>query len=400
MNRHKTIIAVSLIVFFLSFSGICDFASGALPDGLIAYWPLDEGSGSTANDVIDNHDGTLQGGATWVSGKLGSAIDTNNSGYITVPEHLDFRPAAAISLQAWVSVDSFSMWDGIAGNIQDNGSSEAGYSLYTSTSGMDWYVAVNGVLVTAHSTCPLGQWTHFVGTFDGSYVRLYMNGQLEGSIAASGTIGWSFIPLEVSIGRYYDDNELYIADTRIDEVAVWNRALSVDEIGFLYNDGQGNSVTNAAYVQITESDDYTAVEEGGTQDSYEVVLGSEPSDDVEVTATPGDSQIDLGGGAGAAVTLIFTDKNWDSPQTINVTAYDDDVYEGSDLHTTTIIHTATSNDNDYDGISIRSVDVSVADNELTCGDWGYLVTDLNKDCYVNLADFALFASEWLESVPQ
>ena len=247
MNRYKTTIAVSLIVSFL---GICGFASGALPDGLIAYWPLDEGSGSTANDVIDNHDGTLQGGATWTSGKLGSAIDTNNNGYITVPEHSDFRPVAAISLQAWVSVDSFSMWDGIAGNIQDNGSSEAGYSLYTSTGGMDWYVAVNGVLVTAHSSCPLGQWTHFVGTFDGSYVRLYMNGQLEGSIAASGTIGWSFIPLEFSIGRYYDDNELYIADTRIDEVAVWNRALSVDEIGFLYNDGQGNSVTNAAYVQM------------------------------------------------------------------------------------------------------------------------------------------------------
>jgi hypothetical protein len=42
------------------------------------------------------------------------------------------------------------------------------------------------------------------------------------------------------------------------------------------------------------------------------------------------------------------------------------------------------------------VDVSVADDELTCGDWGYLPSDLNRDCYVNLVDFAIFAQQWLE----
>ena len=50
-------------------------------------------------------------------------------------------------------------------------------------------------------------------------------------------------------------------------------------------------------------------------------------------------------------------------------------------HITTITHAA--NGGDYTGISIAAVEVEVIDDELTCGDWGYFVSDINKDCYVN-----------------
>ena len=139
------------------------------------------------------------------------------------------------------------------------------------------------------------------------------------------------------------------------------------------------------------------VVEGGASDSYTMVLGNEPNSDVEVTATPSDAEIDLGGGAGAAVTLTFTLVNWETPQTITVNAVDDDVYEGKLPHMSKIYHYATSGDEDFNERNYSTVDVSVVDNEETCGDWGYMQSDMNKDCIVDLYDFARFALLWLET---
>ena len=114
-----------------------------------------------------------------------------------------------------------------------------------------------------------------------------------------------------------------------------------------------------------------------------------------VTATPADGRIDIGNGPGNALELSFSVGNWQTPKTVNVTAFNDDIYEGKNAHKTMITHTALGGD--YTGINIGSVEVSVVDDELTCGDWGYFVTDLNRDCIVDLQDFAKFAMEWLKS---
>ena len=118
----------------------------------------------------------------------------------------------------------------------------------------------------------------------------------------------------------------------------------------------------------------------------------------QITVTPGDGEIDLGAGAGAAVMLTFDAGNWDIPKTITVNAYNDDVYEGKEPHVVTINHSA--NGGEYTGIEISSVEVEVTDNELICGDWGYMRADINKDCYVDLLDFAEFASQWMMNQPQ
>jgi hypothetical protein len=163
----------------------------------------------------------------------------------------------------------------------------------------------------------------------------------------------------------------------------------IDLVNFEINDG--------ASVRITETGSDTSVTEGGSPDSYTLSLNYEPSADVTITATPGDSQIDLGNGPGVAVDFIFTagaGGNWESPKIVSVVAFDDDVYEGKTSHETTITHVAVGGE--YQDIGISPVTVEVIDDEETCGDWGYLKTDLNKDCVVNLLDFAIFASYWLD----
>ena len=102
----------------------------------------------------------------------------------------------------------------------------------------------------------------------------------------------------------------------------------------------------------------TVTEQDSTGDSYTVVLDTEPTADVTVT---------VAGHAGTAVTptpdsLTFTDQDWNTAQTVTVTAGDDaDTTDDS----VTLTHSAASADTDYSGIAIDEVAVTVSDNDTT-----------------------------------
>ncbi|QEG23077.1 endonuclease/exonuclease/phosphatase family protein [Mariniblastus fucicola] len=154
-------------------------------------------------------------------------------------------------------------------------------------------------------------------------------------------------------------------------------------------------------VSITETGGSTSVSEDGTTDSYQLVLDSVPTSNVTVVVTP-DSQIDIGNGAGVAVSLTFTPANAQSPQTINISAIDDAIVEG--VHTSTITHSATSGDPDYDGIFVESLDVSISDNDGTTASGALLNevyvnnpgTDSNLEFVELLAEpFSTFDDIWL-----
>ncbi len=111
---------------------------------------------------------------------------------------------------------------------------------------------------------------------------------------------------------------------------------------------------------ITQSGGNTSVVEGGTSDSYSVALNTQPTADVIVTlANPGaPTQLAL-----TPTTLTFTAANWNTPQTVTVTAVDDTLVEG--LHSSTIISAIASSDTTYDGLSIAPLTVSIVDNDVT-----------------------------------
>ncbi len=110
--------------------------------------------------------------------------------------------------------------------------------------------------------------------------------------------------------------------------------------------------------EIVESDGSTEVAEGGATDTYTVSLTDTPTDVVTITATP-ESQVDLGNGAGVPVDLVFN-PGGPTTQTVTVTADDDAVFEAQ--HTTTITHSAASNDPDFSGL-LQDVVVAITDND-------------------------------------
>ena len=118
-------------------------------------------------------------------------------------------------------------------------------------------------------------------------------------------------------------------------------------------------------VEVTVTDDETAgasirpeeltIAEGGS-DSYEVVLTSKPSHEVTVTIThSGDRDISIGD-----QELTFTDSDWETAQTVTVSAAQDDDARDD---VATLNHSVASADTDYNGIAVPEVAVTVTDDE-------------------------------------
>jgi|GEM_PF-1848002 len=112
---------------------------------------------------------------------------------------------------------------------------------------------------------------------------------------------------------------------------------------------------DAKGVILVESENTTKVTEGGANDSYTIVLNSQPTANVSIGITTG---VQL---TATPAALTFTTANWNIPQTVTISAVDDATVEGN--HSTTISHTVSSADAMYNGLTVASVSVTITDND-------------------------------------
>lgn len=115
-------------------------------------------------------------------------------------------------------------------------------------------------------------------------------------------------------------------------------------------------------ITVTESAATTAVTEGGANDSYTVVLDSQPTQPVTINITFNAAQVVVGGETDGTHSLTFTTANWNSAQTVTVAAVNDTVVEANP-HTSLIVQTVSSTDPIYSIINPADVTVSITDND-------------------------------------
>ncbi len=108
-------------------------------------------------------------------------------------------------------------------------------------------------------------------------------------------------------------------------------------------------------ITLIQSSGSTAVTEGGNTDSYTLVLKTQPTADVTVTLNGG-NQITID-----KTTITFTPANWNTAQTVTVTAVNDTIPEGN--HTSTISHSVNSTDSNYNNATLPNIAVSITDND-------------------------------------
>lgn len=154
-------------------------------------------------------------------------------------------PGTELTVSAWVRFDAFTRWGGLIGAFQDNGSYERGWLLgyenqlatlaLTSGTAMSYFSPPAGSLRA-------GEWVHMAGVYNGSLMRLYLNGRLVGSSSdRKGLIpyppsGW------LQLGAYKDDNEHFAHKGGLREAAIWGRALLASEIAELAKGTPANAL--------------------------------------------------------------------------------------------------------------------------------------------------------------
>ena len=212
----------------------------ALEDGIVAHWRFDEGEGTVAYDSASSNNGSLIGDTNWVDGISGKALYFDGSGdYVDVPNYPDLNPTNAITVAAWFKVNSFpGTWPPILKKHDDTGPHH-GYTLecHTNPEGQGPAVHISarldggGQCVSDHVTIDSSKWHFVAGIYDGSVCNLYLDGVPSTPRNFTGNLDNSSYNL--NIGRDPSNTSRFF-DGIIDEVRIYNRALTSAEIEYLY----------------------------------------------------------------------------------------------------------------------------------------------------------------------
>jgi hypothetical protein len=209
--------------------------------GLVANWKLDENTGTTtADSSAGGHTGTLINGPTWSTGRAGAAltfdgvddmVSTNGIADLTNNFTISFwaQPTGTHEIDG----ESTSGWSGTSGQRYAvwpawNNNGHAGAGISVGTNGVSVYEhAANYMPATLVYSGTLSGWTHITVVYENKQPKLYLNGSL---VRTGLTSPMSFVHISADGigGQAYG----YYAG-KLDEIRVYNRALSASEVAVL-----------------------------------------------------------------------------------------------------------------------------------------------------------------------
>ncbi|MFO7659159.1 MAG: LamG-like jellyroll fold domain-containing protein [Bacteroidales bacterium] len=261
---------VFLLILFALFLGqattvVCQTD---LSDELVGYWPLDEGTGITTADESElTNTGTLVGGPEWVEGVFGSALDFDG-----VDAHVDCGDDQI--LEFGTGNFSISAWFQTPGPAADRVATSADQTIFAKGGddggGIRYHLCISGrvikfLLDDNNDTGGKGKrdpdgttvvvdtaWHHIVSYRQGDSLRVYIDGveDMGTTLHAEAILPSDYSIINTDhpalIGAIISNNTGFPLNKFfhgiIDDVAVWARALTKEEIQYLWNGGIGNRV--------------------------------------------------------------------------------------------------------------------------------------------------------------
>ncbi len=219
--------ALLLFSIFLFLAGIGGIPGPAMAQtGLVAYYPFN----GNANDESGNgKHGTPSGGVTFTTDRFGnpnSAVSFNGTNALITTPELIFGPNTGVSVSLWVKANQ---QPGSPGTTYYFIMSEsAAFGVWQQGNGIGLAISRPGTN-SAWGTITFETWNHFVGTYDGTTIRAYINGALIKETEWTGPMNDPNNP--VTFGEFIN----YWWSGSLDDVRIYNRALTNGEILQLYN---------------------------------------------------------------------------------------------------------------------------------------------------------------------
>src|SRR5690349_5658377 len=303
--------------------------------GLIGRLAFDEPSGLSATDTSGaGRTGTLSGGVQRVAGKTGGALAFDGAGgQVRIPSAAALE-TPNVTVEAWVKRSGS---PGSFKHIVAKGSSAcmaASYGLYSGPNdGIEFYVSSGGG--SSFTRSPDGgpgvwdgQWHLVTGTFDGTTVRLYVDGgQVESGTSGAAPIDYGALDTrDLFIGNYAGCAN-HGFDGAVDDVRIYGRALSADEVahetafdfqGFFkpvdnlptLNGAKAGSAVPVKF-SLNGYQGLTGLMATGSPASQKIACStSAPIDDLESTANPGASTLSYDASSDTYSYVWKTDSSW------------------------------------------------------------------------------------------
>ncbi|MCP4607411.1 MAG: LamG domain-containing protein, partial [Planctomycetes bacterium] len=229
---------------------VLSMAAGIANAHLVAYWPMDEGTGTTAGDVTGLWDGTFTGDVSWVDGKEGMALEFPGGENYVNCGNVDIGPDLTLAYWCFNPEKTF---ERSIGQHSGNYTDDPGWCVYSRNEGEGtvWFRihgandAWDGGDIVVPDTLPSTEWYHLTFTFDGATRELkgYLNGELKVSKIC-----------EEGRSIYPNTNDLRMGHVgtgepfagMLDEVAVWNHVLTENEILAVMQGHMGGANPNAS----------------------------------------------------------------------------------------------------------------------------------------------------------
>jgi regulation of enolase protein 1 (concanavalin A-like superfamily) len=201
-------------------------SSPANSSGLVAAYGFDEGAGTTVADASGRGNAGVLSGATWTAaGRFGKALSFDGtSSAVIINDSASLDLTGGMTLEAWVYPTALGAWRDVVYKGDDLYYLEAATPVSGACAGVG-NSYTNGVLA-APGQLALNAWSHLASSYDGATLRLFVNGVQVASQAWPGPITVSALPLSIGADTLHGSHFAGL----IDEVRVYNRALSIGEI--------------------------------------------------------------------------------------------------------------------------------------------------------------------------
>ncbi len=203
----------------------------------IAYFRFEEGAGATVGDCVGGHNGSISAGVTWAAGRIGAGSLAFGGGMVTLADDAVLKLTGAMTVTAWVTVDSFGASPRVVS--KGGGAGSRGWELNFESDGTARFrVSIDGTDATggAAAVAPapgVGQWMHLAGVYEPSTaVRLYING-VEVATTTTGVPATQHdTSYPVAIGKRAANDCCALAG-QIDDVRIFDRPLGPQEVADL-----------------------------------------------------------------------------------------------------------------------------------------------------------------------
>jgi hypothetical protein len=216
--------------------------AGCMNYGLVGSWGMDEGTGTMAYDGSDNsNDGSVEGGPVWTTDSSPLAGGGGSLKFDGVDDYVDLGSGSSLditdgTITFFLKPENLTdNGNGIISKRNGNGVSNFDYTIRQAANDLQIQLGDGSAIQNWVSTSNFlhTDWQHIIVTFDGSNIILYSDGlEIQSAIQ---TVIPSGILKPLYVGSNYGTGEFF--NGSIDNVRIYNRALSAEEVRYHYNKG-------------------------------------------------------------------------------------------------------------------------------------------------------------------